>query len=147
MIKTITDAKYSLHILQSGPKKVTWEIFTANAFSACQRVKVNPVSSPNASLSPNMPSPKVKKNNANFVCDIKVSKNETYRVCLTVQGENIIYNGNPRSPETSLLDLKIHLNSVISDACKCTRYFTADIINYYLNNPMAKFQYMRLHPT
>ena len=97
-----------------------------------------------SSLSQNTPSPKVKKTYANFFCDIKLSKTETHRVCLEVGGNNLTYEGDPRSPETSLLDLKIHLNSVISDAHKGARYLTADIINYYLNKPMANFQYMHI---
>ena len=89
---------------------------------------------------------------ANFVCDIKLSKNETHRVRLTVggdklayDGDKLAYDGDPSSPAISLLDLKIHLNFVISDARKGACYLTADIINYYLNNPMANFQYMLIH--
>ena len=96
-------------------------------------------------MSPYTPPPKTKKNYANFVCDIKLSKTETHRVCLTVGGDKLTYDGNPSSPAISLLDLKIHLNSVISDACKGDRYLTADIINYYLNNPMENYQYRRIH--
>ena len=51
----------------------------------------------------------------------------------------------PSTPEISLLDPNIHLNSVISDVPKFARYLKADIINYYLNNPMVKYQYMRIH--
>ena len=43
------------------------------------------------------------------------------------------------------MDLKVHLSSAIFDARKGACYLMADIINYYLNNPMAKFQYMRIH--
>ena len=68
-----------------------------------------------------------------------------HRVRLTVGGEKLTYNGDPSSLEISLLDLKIHLNSVISDARKVDRYLTADIIDYYLNNPMVNYQYMRIH--
>ena len=75
---------------------------------------------------------------ANFVCNIKLSKTETHRVCMTVDGD-------PISPAISLLDFNIHLNSVISDTRKWARYLTVDIINYYLNNPVANFQYMRIH--
>ena len=81
---------------------------------------------------------------AKFVCDIKLFKTETHRVHLTVGGDKLTYNVYPRSPSISLLDLKIHLNSVISDARKGARYLTADIINYYLRNPMENYQYMRI---
>ena len=82
---------------------------------------------------------------ANFVCNIKLSNTETYRVRLPVGGNKLTYDGNPSSPSISLLDLKIHLNSVISDARKGAHYLTADIINYFLNNPMANYQYTRIH--
>ena len=42
------------------------------------------------------------------------------------------------------MDIKIHLNSTISDAVRGARYATADIENYYLNNPMKFFRYMRI---
>ena len=64
---------------------------------------------------------------------------------MTVGDDKLTYDSDPSSPEISLLDLKIHLNSVIYDACKGARYITADIINYYLNNPMPKFHYMQIH--
>ena len=41
---------------------------------------------------------------------------------MTVVSYQLIYDGNPRSPAISLLDLKIYLNSVISDARKGPRY-------------------------
>ena len=55
---------------------------------------------------------------ANFVCDIKLSKTKTHQVCLTVGGNKLTYDGDLSSPEICLLNLKIHLNSVISDAQK-----------------------------
>ena len=122
-------------------------------FSAWHRAEVNPVSPPNELkaptqyfLSSDKPSPRVKKiTYANFICDIKLSKTETHCVRLTVGGDQIIYDGDPSSQTISLLDLKIYLNSVISDARKGPRYMTAYIINYYLNNPISKFQYMPIH--
>ena len=38
-----------------------------------------------------------------------------------------------------------NLHSIIYDTRKVARYLTADIINYYLNNPMANYQYMPIH--
>ena len=81
----------------------------------------------------------------NCVCDIKLYKTKTPTVCLTVGGNKLTYNGSSIYPEISLLDLNIHLNSVIFDSHKGARYITEDIINYYLNNPMSNFQYMRIH--
>ena len=68
VIDTNTGAKPSLQNLRSSPKKATWEIYTANKFSAWHRAEINTVSPPykfkaptKYFLSPNMPSPRVKK--------------------------------------------------------------------------------------
>ena len=68
-----------------------------------------------------------------------------HHVCLKVGGNKLTYDGNPSSPEISLLDLKIHLNSIISNAQKGAHYMMSYIVNYHLNNPLANFQYMRIH--
>ena len=60
-------------------------------------------------------------------------------------GDKLDYPADPSAPLIELLDTKIHLNSVISDSKKGTRYFVADIKNYYLNNLLTHFQYMRIH--
>ena len=81
---------------------------------------------------------------ANFIYDIRPLKTETHRVRMTVGGDRLDYEEDPSSPAVSLLDTKIMLNSVISDAHKGARYCTADIKNFYLNNPMSTFRYMRI---
>ena len=77
-----------------------------------------------------------------MICDVRPLKSEKNRVRLTVGGDKLDFEDDPSSPAAALLDIKIHLNSVISDAHKGARYGTADIKNYYLNNPMSKFRYM-----
>ena len=52
------------------------------------------------------------------------SKTETHRVFLTAGGEKLTYDGDRSFPSISLLDLKIHLNSVISNAHKGPCYLT-----------------------
>ena len=59
-------------------------------------------------------------------------------------GDRHDYEEDPSSPAVSLLDTKIMLSSVISDAHKGDRYCTADIKNFYLNNPMSTFGCMRI---
>ena len=153
MIDTITGAKSSLHTLWSGPEKATWEISTVNKFSRLAQ----------GGSKSRLPSKRVegadtiffvskhaipkgkKKTYANFFCNIKLSKTEMNRVRLTVGGNKLTYNGNPSSLAISLMDLKIHLNSVISNDHKGACYLTEDIINYYLNNSMSNLQYMRIH--
>jgi hypothetical protein len=81
---------------------------------------------------------------SNFLCDIKPLKKETHRVRLTVGGDRLDYFEDASSPAVGLLETKIHLNSVISDAHKGARYMCLDIANFYLNNPMDDFQYMKI---
>ena len=54
------------------------------------------------------------------------------------------YCGDPGSSAGSLLDAKIFMSSVISDAHKGARYGTVDIKNYYINNMMETYQYMKI---
>ena len=147
VINTFTGAKSSLQTLRSGPDKGTWEISTANeggSKSCLPSKRINRTNTIFFVSRHTIPSNK-KNTYANFVCDIKLSNTETHRVRLTVGGDKLTYDGYPSSPAIRLLDLKIHLNSIISDARKGARYLTSDIINYYLNNPMANYQYMRIH--
>ena len=55
------------------------------------------------------------------------------------------YHADPSAPAIGILDTKIHLNSVISDSEIGARYCVADIKDYYLNNQLAVFQYVRIH--
>ena len=72
------------------------------------------------------------------------SSPKTHRVCLTVGGNKLDYEENSSSPAVSLLDTKILLNSVISDTNKGTRYWTVDMKNFYLNNPMKTYRYIKI---
>ena len=69
---------------------------------------------------------------ANLICDLGPLKNETYRVRMTVGGDKLECDGNPRSPAVSLLNTKVFFNSVISDAHKGGKLATVDIKNHYL---------------
>ena len=64
-----------------------------------------------------------------MICDIRPLKPETHRVILTAGDDKLYYNGNPSSPDAALLDIKIHINSVISDSERGARYLTAGIKN------------------
>ena len=153
VINTITGDKSSLHTLRSGPKKATWEISTTNDFFCLAqgrgkyRLPSKLIEGTDTIFVVSKPiiSKGKKITCANFICDIKLSKTETPCVPLAVGGDKLTYDGGPIYPAISLLDLRIHLNFVISYTWKGAHYLTADIINYYLNNPMANFQYMRIH--
>ena len=60
---------------------------------------------------------------------------------MTVGEDRLDYDGNP---SFSLLNTKIFLNSVIYDAYTGARYGTVDVKDFYLNNPMNRYQYMKI---
>ena len=51
-----------------------------------------------------------------FVCDYRPLKPEQYRVRLVVGGDGLDYSEDAGAPAASMLETKISLNSVISDA-------------------------------
>ena len=67
-----------------------------------------------------------------LTCDLRPIKTETHQIHITVGGDKLTYDGDPSSPAVSLLNIKIILNSVISDAHKGARFMTADIKKHYL---------------
>lgn len=82
---------------------------------------------------------------ANFICNVCPQKKETHRIRCTVGGDKLDYPGDASSPTVYILDTKVHLNSIISDARKGARYLCMDISNYYLGTPMKYYQYMRIN--
>jgi hypothetical protein len=77
-----------------------------------------------------------------IVATIRPQKAETHRVRLTVGGNLIDYPGNVSTPTADMTTAKILFNSVISipDA----RFMCTDVEDFYLNTPMARYEYMRL---
>ena len=63
---------------------------------------------------------------------------------MTVGGDKIDFDDDSASPAVSLLETKIMINSVISDADKGARFGTGDVKNFYLNNTMENFRYMKI---
>jgi hypothetical protein len=82
---------------------------------------------------------------ANFVCTMRPGKAEIWRIRMTVGGNLLVAFQDVRSPAISLVDTKIHLNSVISDAHRGARYCTGDLKDFFLQSHMKIFQYMRVH--
>ena len=83
--------------------------------------------------------------NANFVCDIHPPKSEPWRVHLVVGGDKLIYDNDAGSPAASLLETKLLINSVISDARKGARFMSLDLKDFFLKSPMKDAEYMRIH--
>jgi hypothetical protein len=52
------------------------------------------------------------------------------------------YPGDAGTPTANLLTVKLLLNSIISTPN--AKFMTMDIKDFYLNSPMARFEYMRL---
>jgi hypothetical protein len=82
---------------------------------------------------------------ATFVCTMRPGKAEPWRIRMTVGGDRLIVDFDVRSPAISMLDMKLHINSVISDAKHGARYCTADLKDFFLQSFMKVYQYMRIH--
>ena len=82
---------------------------------------------------------------ANFVCDYRPFKLEKYRVRMTVGGDRLEYPYDTTSPAASLLETKVLINSVISDASKGAKFCTVDIKDFFLQTIMEIPEYMRIH--
>jgi hypothetical protein len=76
------------------------------------------------------------------VCDIRPHKEETHRVRLTAGGNLVDYPGNVSTPTADVTTIKTHWNSVISDTK--SRYMCMDVKDFYLNNPMARPEFIRI---
>ena len=77
-----------------------------------------------------------------IVCDIREGKAEKNRTRLTVGGNRINYPVDVGTPTACLLEVKLLVNSVVSTAG--VYFMTLDIKNFYLNTPLARYEYLRL---
>ena len=81
---------------------------------------------------------------ASFVCDHRPLKSEPWRVRIVFGGDKLTYKEDPGSPAASLLETKILLNSVISDASKGARFMSLDLKDFFLATPMEQAEYMKI---
>ena len=77
-----------------------------------------------------------------IVAEIKPQKAETHRTRLTVGGNSIHFPGDFTTTTADLITANIIFNSVLST--KNTKLMCAGIANFYLNNPMINYEYMKL---
>jgi hypothetical protein len=77
-----------------------------------------------------------------IVCALKPLKAEQERVRFTVGGDRIDYPGKVSTPTADLTTCKMLFNSVISTLTAL--FMCLDIENFYLNTPMARYEYMRI---
>ena len=81
----------------------------------------------------------------NFICNKRPLKEESMRVRITVGGDRLDYNYDAGSPAASILETKLTINSVISDANQGARFMGADLKDFFLASPMKEPEYMRIH--
>ena len=74
--------------------------------------------------------------------EIRPQKAETHRTRLTVGGNLIHFPGDVTTPTADLITSKIIFNSVLST--KNAKFMCADISNFYLNDPMDRYEYTKL---
>ncbi len=65
---------------------------------------------------------------------------EPNRTRLVAGGNRVHYPGDAGTPAANLLTVKLLLNSIISTPN--AKFMTMDIKDFYLNTPMARFEYM-----
>ena len=73
---------------------------------------------------------------------IRQQKAEIYRTRLTMEGKLISFPGDVTIPTEDIITTKLIFNSLLSE--KNTKLICADIANSYLNNPMDRYEYMKL---
>ena len=81
---------------------------------------------------------------ASFVFDERPLKKEKYRCRICAGGDRLPYLDDASSPATSLLETKLIVNSVISDAKQGARFMSLDLKDFFLASPMARPEYMRI---
>ena len=141
--------KQSIDNLIIGPMKTTWLRSTANELGRIANGIPDRVRGTDCiEFIPKSKVPKGKKvTYANMVCDYRPLKDEPYRVRLTVGGDKLDYFGETASPTANLLETKLLINSVISDAHKGARFLGIDIKDFFLLSslPADQREYMRIH--
>jgi hypothetical protein len=80
--------------------------------------------------------------NSKIVCNYKPHKKENERVWLTVWGDRLDYSGDIATSTVDITTFKILINSTLST--EDAAMMMMDIKNYYLGNPLPRFEYMKL---
>ena len=66
---------------------------------------------------------------------------------ISVGGDILLYLDNIGPPVANILETKLLINSVVSDATNGTRRMPADIKDYFLDVPMVQAEYMKVRYT
>ena len=81
---------------------------------------------------------------ASFCFDYRPLKGEKYRARMVVGGNSLSYDEDPGSPAASLLEIKLLINSTISDADKGARFFSCVLKDFFLKTFMSNLEYIKL---
>lgn len=84
---------------------------------------------------------------ATIIYDYRPLKDEPLSVRLTIGGDKLDYFGETAASTSSLLQAKLLINSVISDAHKGAHFLATDIKDFFLLSflPEDQNEYMRIH--
>ena len=141
-----TGRKETIDSLRSSPQKDTWEIALSNEWGRLAQGNIHGVT-PTDTIEfihfHQVPQDR-DVTYASFVCDHRPLKSEPWRVRIVVGGDKLSYNDDPGSPAASLLETKILINSVISDAKTGARFMSLDLKDYFLATPMERPEYMKV---
>ena len=77
-----------------------------------------------------------------IVDKIRPQKAETHRTRITMRVNLINFPGDITTPTSDIKTAKLIFNSVLST--KNSKFVCADIANFYLNNTMDRYEYMKL---
>jgi hypothetical protein len=78
-----------------------------------------------------------------FVCTIREQKEEKFRTRMTLGGNLVDYPGDVSVGTAEMETIKMLLNSVVSTPGAA--FCSADVTNFYLNTPMDREEYIRVH--
>ena len=153
MYNPTTGKPENIDSLLRGPDSLLWSTSLSNEWGRCTQGLTKSRSRDDQILGnntmvfiyPHQIPPGRKVTYANFVCTMRPGKAEPYRIRMTVGGDRLDAYQDVRSPAIGLVDTKLHLNSVISDAHLGARYCTGDLKDFFLVSDMPIFQYMRIH--
>ena len=142
-----TGKKETIDSLLKGPKKERWLQAASNEFGRlAQGNKYGVKATDTIEFISQSDVPFDRKvTYGSFVCDYRALKDDPYRIRLVVGGDKLEYNDDPASPAAGLLETKLLLNSVISDAHKGARFMSMDLKDHFLASPMNRPEYMKIH--
>ena len=142
----VTGKRETPETLLNGPDKDIWNKAVSNEIGRLTKGNIHGVSY--TEMMEFIPKSCVPTNRdvtyASMVFDFRPLKSEPYRCRIVAGGDKLTYDADASSPATSMLETKILLNSVISDARHGAKFMSADLKDFFLATPMSTPEYMRL---